>query len=280
MLALFRLSTILHRRNTPQYSLCSAFNPAAQRVCNCYAAKLPCSSEAHFSESSRRQHSCLLGKSQSDNPLSRRLGASATASESPTSSSSPSPSSSPNPYAVSQVAVGASFACLVMSVTSGVRCFGTGSSGQLAIGATYNLYSPPSFDVLTGVASISAGGNNYVCALLMTSGVVCWGGNTDGQLGTGNKVQLNSPPATSCITGVSLTGGSGTLSAGFATTCVVTNTTGVICWGNNNNGEVGNGYANSTAILSPPVVPVLYGAVSVSSGYTHVCALMNSTGIR
>lgn len=274
-----------HRRNLPQHSTCSASHPTAQRLCGCDVDPR-CPQDA--GESSEGYSCSLLSSLQYDDApvlLSRRLGASTTASQTPTptvsvtASVSPSTSPSPNPYAVSQISAGLDFVCLLMSATSGVRCFGDGYYGQLGTGGTYNLYSPPSVDVLTGVLSISAGGEGYICVLLTSSGVTCWGENLHGQLGTGNTNQFKSPPATSCMSGVSLNA-SGALSAGYSTTCVVTNTSGVICWGSNANGQIGNGYANSTSILSPPALPVLYGAVSVSVGYTHTCALMNTTGLR
>lgn len=94
--------------------------------------------------------------------------------------------------------------------------------------------------------------------------------------------QVLSPPSTNCITGVSLAN-TGTLAAGSdaATTCVVTNTTGVVCWGSNFYGQLGNGFSNSTTVSTPPAnSPVLYGAVAVTVGFSHVCALMNTTGYR
>lgn len=93
-------------------------------------------------------------------------------------------------------------------------------------------------------------------------------------------LQVPTPPTTNCITGVSLAN-PGTLATGNATTCVVLNTTGVVCWGSNYNGTLGNGFANGTAVATPPAnSPVLFGAVAVSVGASHVCALMNSTGFR
>lgn len=93
-------------------------------------------------------------------------------------------------------------------------------------------------------------------------------------------LQVSSPPTISCIIGVSLAN-PGTLAAGNATTCVVLNTTGVVCWGSNYYGTLGNGFANATAVLTPPAnSPVLFGAVAVSVGSSHVCALMNTTGFR
>lgn len=92
--------------------------------------------------------------------------------------------------------------------------------------------------------------------------------------------QAPSPPTTNCITGVSLAN-PGTLAAGNATTCVVLNTTGVVCWGSNFYGTLGNGFANVTVVSTPPVSsPVLFGAVAVTVGSAHVCALMNTTGFR
>jgi alpha-tubulin suppressor-like RCC1 family protein len=56
------------------------------------------------------------------------------------------------------------------------------------------------------------------------------------------------------------------------------NTGGVRCWGGNARGQLGDG---TTADRSqPPAFDVLTGAVAVSAGGTHTCALMQGGGVR
>ncbi len=51
---------------------------------------------------------------------------------------------------------------------------------QLGDGSNTNRNTPPSSDVLTGVAAITAG-DFYTCALSTAGGVRCWGDNYNGQ---------------------------------------------------------------------------------------------------
>jgi hypothetical protein len=50
-----------------------------------------------------------------------------------------------------------------------VRCWGWNDVGQLGNGGTSNVLSPPSSDVLTGVAQIAAG-QYHTCALMSGTG--------------------------------------------------------------------------------------------------------------
>jgi hypothetical protein len=51
---------------------------------------------------------------------------------------------------------------------------------QLGDGTNTNRNTPPSSDVLTGVAALAAWGA-HTCALMATGGVRCWGMNDNGQ---------------------------------------------------------------------------------------------------
>ena len=51
---------------------------------------------------------------------------------------------------------------------------------QLGDGSNTDRYTPPSSDVLTGVAAITAG-FYHTCALTTAGGVRCWGFNVQGQ---------------------------------------------------------------------------------------------------
>ncbi len=52
---------------------------------------------------------------------------------------------------------------------------------QLGDGTNNDRNTPPSTDVLTGVAAVTAGGR-HTCALMTTGGVRCWGRNDLGQV--------------------------------------------------------------------------------------------------
>ncbi|MEK7705701.1 MAG: hypothetical protein AAB426_12135, partial [Myxococcota bacterium] len=78
----------------------------------------------------------------------------------------------------------------------------------------------------------------------------------------------------------SCVGRRGSIAAGVSHSCVVTDTGGVLCWGDGTYGALGNGYsdalANPTAACGGPAVALCSVALSASAvvtGADHVCAI-------
>ncbi len=92
-----------------------------------------------------------------------------------------------------QIAPANTYTC---AVTDGgkARCWGDNNYGQLGIGTTTNSSVPVTVNGLsTGVNSISTYAG-HTCALLEDNArVMCWGANTNGQLGNGNRTNQKSP---------------------------------------------------------------------------------------
>ncbi len=141
--------------------------------------------------------------------------------------------------------------------------------------------SPPGGSVLTGTFPqvISVGSQESACALTPAGGVECWGDNTWGQLGNGST---SSSPSPVQVTG--LTGGVIGVSVGGESACAVTTNGDVMCWGDNDNGEIGPGTVTSTCgesggfqtpcSTTPVQVTGFVGkAVAVSVGGGSACAL-------
>ena len=177
---------------------------------------------------------------------------------------------------VTQISAGANHTCAVTTV-GGVKCWGSDADAQLGDNAALaNKATPVDVSGLTsGVARVSAGGR-HTCALTISGGLKCWGTDGSGQLG--NDASFTNQPTPVDVQG--LTSGVSSVSAGANHTCAVTTAGGLKCWGADNFGQLGN---DTALTLKPTPVDVLgltSGAVSVSAGGFHTCAVATSGGLK
>lgn len=165
------------------------------------------------------------------------------------------------------VTAGARHACAVQEGGTGV-CWGDNSSGQLGDGSFRSGPQPVSVSV-GGIVKLVAG-EAHTCALAKGGTLQCWGANASGQLGNGSF-------------GAPVSGPSNVLGlpqvvdvvAGRAHTCALGAKGDVYCWGDNLNGQVGDG---STTARSLPVA-VLSGVVALAAGGNNTCALNGAGGL-
>ena len=168
------------------------------------------------------------------------------------------------------VAVGAGWehTCAVHA-TGEVSCWGDDTSGELGNGATANSEPLPVKVVGLDDAVDVTAGHWHTCALRSSGEVSCWGRNSDGQLGNDDMGIDSYVPVP--VTGIS---DAVSVSANGEHTCAVHATGEVSCWGDNWQGELGNGESGSGAQSAVPVrVSGVADAVAVASGYDHTCAL-------
>lgn len=100
----------------------------------------------------------------------------------------------------------------------------------------------------------------------------CWGDNTTGQLGNDSTVGSFIP-----IDVPGLSSGVASVVAGDNQTCVLTAAGGVKCWGNNLNGQLGDG-TNTQRTTPTDVVGLGSGVITIGAGDNHTCAgLANGT---
>jgi alpha-tubulin suppressor-like RCC1 family protein len=176
------------------------------------------------------------------------------------------------------VDAGGAHTCAVRAAGN-VVCWGDGLSGQLGTGSLSSATTPRSVAGLSGVAQV-ASGDGHTCARRTVGTLACWGDNTNGQLGRGDLVPspiaVNVPGVTDATSIVS----------GSAFSCALRAGGTGSCWGENLYGQIGN-----AVVLPPPPqegdppppplreqlpqsVAGLSGAVSISAGSDHACAVL------
>ncbi|MBI5510908.1 MAG: hypothetical protein HY903_19275 [Deltaproteobacteria bacterium] len=177
---------------------------------------------------------------------------------------------------VGDLALGVGFACARLASDGAVLCWGqnTPSSDVPLLGvspAAIELGPTPICEqgvgrtcvALSGLATVAAGGRS-ACAVLSTTEARCWGDNSDGQLGTNDSTDRDLPTPV-CLTGQATAtdcdvGGTPLASVTAVAmsvpdinswsgmhACAVVTGGDLFCWGDNDNGELGDTTTSSSA---------------------------------
>jgi len=171
-----------------------------------------------------------------------------------------------------RISAGSGHSCMIKEGGT-VSCWGSNASGQLGDQTLTNFSAPVDVVGLTNVVGIAAGGS-HTCALLADGSARCWGAGGSGQLGNNGTVTKQLVPVV-----VSGLAGAVAVAAGGAHTCALLADGSVRCWGANGAGQLGD---NTTASnrLTPVVVSGLSGAIAISAGNQHTCALLATGTVR
>jgi len=181
---------------------------------------------------------------------------------------------------VDSIANGQTFTC-ALTMAGAARCWGRNNEGQLGDGTFDATRTTPGqvVGLASGVADISAGAT-HACALLISGGVKCWGDNAFGQIGDGTD-----GPGADRRTPVDvlLPEGATAIATGPFFTCALTTSGGVMCWGDNIYGQLGDRTEESRN--SPvQVVGLTTDVTGIGAGgggsFGHVCALMAAGGAK
>jgi alpha-tubulin suppressor-like RCC1 family protein len=146
-----------------------------------------------------------------------------------------------------------------------------------ATAATAIAVSPVSLAPSVAVAA----GNGSTCALLPGGTVKCWGLNNAGQLGigshTGPDTCGNSEPCSLTPELVKGITDATAIAVGNSFACAIVGGGGVKCWGDDSNGELGNG--DLRASDTPVSVQGLSGVTQISAGNDQACAILSDGGV-
>ncbi|MFN7003541.1 MAG: RCC1 domain-containing protein [Roseinatronobacter sp.] len=164
------------------------------------------------------------------------------------------------------VAVGEGFSC-ALSESGAVHCWGRNTRGQLGDGTTSNSVRPvPVRGLQSGVQAITAGAGS-ACAINAQGRVLCWGENSDGQLGDGSTTARSRP-----VRVQGLGGDVQAISAGSRHACALNRNGRAMCWGANRRGQLGDG-TYTRRLVATRVAGVPRDARAISVGGGHSCML-------
>ena len=171
----------------------------------------------------------------------------------------------------SDIAAGVGHTCLLKSDGT-IWCWGSNLHGQLGNGVTgWGAYSTSPIEVagITDAVAIDAGWE-HSCAVHAAGGISCWGDDSRGELGDGEKVEyMTTPVRVSGITDAL------DVATGHWHTCALHTTGEVSCWGSNHDGQLGNGQMGSHQSNSavPVSVEGITDATAIDAGGEHSCAV-------
>jgi len=154
---------------------------------------------------------------------------------------------------------------VALTSTGQVLAWGDDRASELGDNVVANPFSPTPVTVKlppsTKVTAIRAG-CSYNLALTSTGGVLAWGFNERGRLGTVSSDDAETPTPVALPPGTKIKG----ISAGFTHSLAVTTTGQVLAWGDNRDGELGDGTTTSQNTPIPVSLPAGTTVTAVAAG--------------
>jgi hypothetical protein len=161
-----------------------------------------------------------------------------------------------------------------LTTTSQLYCWGDGEADVFAA-------RPIPAEGLGGanIAAVSVSASpdsgHNTCALTRTGAIICWGNDDRGQLGDGQGISYWPKP----VAVVGLDEPATAISTCGRHSCALTASGAVSCWGDNENGQLGDG----TTVMRASAVPVSSlgsGVRAIATGEESSCALTTQGGVK
>jgi alpha-tubulin suppressor-like RCC1 family protein len=175
--------------------------------------------------------------------------------------------------AVTAIAAGTEHTCAIFASSPGrPACWGDNDTFQLGRSAGELFYAravelTPPFDAVDVAA-----GRGHSCALRSTGAIECWGLNSHGQLGNGDRFNRTTTVAVAGVADATA------VAAGGAHTCALHATGEVSCWGSNASHQVGQAFGDAYPMATR--VAGLAGVGAVTAGFTNTCVQLTSGEVR
>jgi alpha-tubulin suppressor-like RCC1 family protein len=173
-----------------------------------------------------------------------------------------------------QLSVGDDHAC-ALRIDRTVLCWGDNQFGQLGRGESDiapRSATPAAVAGLTEVVEVRAGAT-HTCARTASGSVRCWGGGAYGQLGPRGWTSIVRAPVEVAAFDDPIE-----LSLGARHTCVLSSAGRVSCWGDDHEGQLGDG--STVARAEPVEVPNVVDAVEIDAGRAHTCVRLRHGSVR
>ena len=176
------------------------------------------------------------------------------------------------------ISLGWDTSCAILDDGSGM-CWGINDEGQLGVGtAGGNRTLPTPISILPQNRTLAAIaiGTMHTCALLDDGSVGCWGKNDVGQFGDGTTASSTS------FRYVSLPSGRTAISidVGKEHSCSILDDSSSVCWGNNTDGQIGDGYAITRLTPTYVISPGGQTFSTISTGMTHTCGIVSNGSLH
>lgn len=182
-----------------------------------------------------------------------------------------------------------------------IQCFTGVKSNEIDVATGYLLtgvLNPASATITANSNNVStvnnnisriATGLNHTCVLFASGTVRCWGRYLEGQLGSGESINVNSNfifasnnsnnNNANSASNLNLSNVTAISSVG-SHTCSLFNGGTIRCWGLNSSGGLGIGNLNNNSNASTLSNVNIANVSAIATGYSHTCVLLTGGSIR
>ena len=163
-----------------------------------------------------------------------------------------------------------------LTVSHALYCWGE-SSGPNGQASTTDNWLPVKVDIgVDAIASDISLSPDHACALRNSGKAVCWGAGTDGQLGYGFTSDSDTYRLVEVANWVEFE----QITTGAAHSCAMNSLGGVMCWGDNSYGQLGDGTTTSrTTPVNVTILPSWLDVVEVHAVRDGTCVVDETYGL-